>query len=137
VKRLILCSGKVYYDLWERRQELKAFDTAILRIEQLYPFPADVSAKVLENYPGVQQLIWAQEEPENRGALRYIREQFLKSFPDRNFTYVSRPASASPAVGSHRQHVAEQRELVDRALGVDQGAAVKRPAVKTTKRGKA
>ena len=96
----------------------------------------------------------AQEEPENRGALRYMREQFLKSFPDRRFDFVSRPASASPAVGSHRQHVAEQRELVDRALGVDgadsrdsTGAAAARPgrdsakrkktAAKTAKRGKA
>jgi len=151
VKRLIFCSGKVYYDLWERRQELKAFNTAILRVEQLYPFPADSLGKVLDGYPGVRELLWAQEEPENRGALRYLREQFLKSFPDRHFAYVSRPASASPAVGSHRQHAAEQRELVDRALGVGQGVAgeakaarsggskpaVKRPAAKTAKRGKA
>jgi 2-oxoglutarate dehydrogenase E1 component len=118
VKRLILCSGKVYYDLWERRQELEAFDTGMLRVEQLYPFPVDALGAALEDYPRVQELLWVQEEPENRGALCYMREQFLKNFPDRPFTYVSRPASASPAVGSHRQHVAEQRELVERALGV-------------------
>ena len=146
VRRLILCSGKVYYDLWERRQELEAFDTGILRVEQLYPFPADALGKVLVSYPSAEQLLWAQEEPENRGALRYMREQLLKSFPDRRFTYVCRPASASPAVGSHRQHVAEQRELVDRALGVAQSetgktragsAQRKPPAAKTAKRGKA
>jgi len=136
----------VYYDLWERRQELEAFDTGILRVEQLYPFPADALGKVLVSYPSAEQLLWAQEEPENRGALRYMREQLLKSFPDRRFTYVCRPASASPAVGSHRQHVAEQRELVDRALGVAQSetgktragsAQRKPPAAKTAKRGKA
>jgi 2-oxoglutarate dehydrogenase E1 component len=121
VRRLILCSGKVYYDLWERRQELKAFNTALLRVEQLYPFPADSLGRVLDGYSSLKELLWVQEEPENRGALRYMREQFLKSFPDREFTYVSRPASASPAVGSHRQHVAGQRELVDRALGVAPG----------------
>jgi 2-oxoglutarate dehydrogenase E1 component len=146
VKRLILCSGKVYYDLWERRQELKAFATGILRVEQLYPFPADALGRVLDGYPNVKELLWAQEEPENRGALRYMREQFLKSFPDRRFTFVSRSASASPAVGSHRQHVAEQRELVDRALGVSQAesgdasadaAGQKRSAAKSAKRGKA
>jgi 2-oxoglutarate dehydrogenase E1 component len=151
VKRLILCSGKVYYDLWERRQELEAFDTAILRVEQLYPFPAKLVGKVLDSYSGVKELLWAQEEPENRGALRYLREQFLTCFPDRHFTYVSRPASASPAVGSHRKHVAQQRELVDRALGVDQGSggeaeaarsrgsksAGRQASVKTAKRGNA
>jgi 2-oxoglutarate dehydrogenase E1 component len=126
VKRLILCSGKVFYDLWERRQELEAFETAIVRIEQLYPFPAEALGGVLAGYPGLQELLWVQEEPENRGALRHVREQILKDFPDRRVAYISRPASASPAVGSHRQHVAEQRELVDRALGVspDQSTGV-------------
>jgi 2-oxoglutarate dehydrogenase complex dehydrogenase (E1) component-like enzyme len=158
VRRLILCSGKVYYDLWERRQELEAFDTDILRIEQLYPFPADALGRVLDGFPSAKELLWAQEEPENRGALRYMGEQFLKNFPDRRFTFVSRPASASPAVGSHRQHVAEQRELVGRALGVPRSPAKeeraptpadgpgktrtgsarrKQPAAKSAKRGKA
>jgi 2-oxoglutarate dehydrogenase E1 component len=123
VRRLILCSGKVYYDLWERRQELEAFDTVILRVEQLYPFPAEALGGLLERYRGVRELLWAQEEPENRGALRYVREQFLKGFPGRRIGFVSRPASASPAVGSHRQHVGEQKELVDRALGVKEYAA--------------
>jgi 2-oxoglutarate dehydrogenase E1 component len=116
-RRLILCSGKVFYDLWERRQELQAEDIAIVRLEQLYPFPGDVLAGVLERYRNVQELLWAQEEPENRGALRYVREQFLKALPDRRLEFVSRRASASPAVGSHRKHIAEQRRLVDEALG--------------------
>ncbi|UCF96708.1 MAG: 2-oxoglutarate dehydrogenase E1 component [Spirochaetaceae bacterium] len=151
-RRLILCSGKLYYDLWERRQEMQAFDTGILRVEQLYPFPDAAFSEVFDSYRGVRELIWAQEEPENRGALRYIREQFLKVFPDRPLTLVSRPASASPAVGSHRQHVAEQRELVDKALGVAGGATADaaedpstgsktekkpRPAERSVKRGKA
>ena len=70
------------------------------------------------------------------GALRTMRERFLKSFPDRRFTFVSRPASASPAVGSHRQHGAEQRELVDRALGVTQSSPGETSSTKTAKRGK-
>ncbi len=139
-KRLILCSGKVFYDMWERRQEMEAFDTRIIRIEQLYPFPLEALRTVLDGYQGIQEMLWAQEEPENRGALRYLREQFLKSFPGRRVTLISRPASASPAVGSHRQHVAEQRELVDRALGIDTGRRQKqerRPTAKSGKKGKA
>jgi 2-oxoglutarate dehydrogenase E1 component len=139
VKRLVFCSGKVYYDLWERRQELDAVDTRIIRIEQLYPFPVEALRKTLDSYEGVQELLWAQEEPENRGALRYLREQLLKHLPDRAFTYISRPASASPAVGSHRQHVAEQRELVDRALGLELRAEQGqkgRPTAKSGNRGK-
>ena len=138
-KRLVLCSGKVYYDLWERRQETETFDTGIIRIEQLYPFPVEALRTVLDGYKGIQELLWAQEEPENRGALRYLREQLLKYFPGRPFTFVSRPASASPAVGSHRQHLAEQRELVDRALGLElntEPAQKRRPAEKAGKRGK-
>jgi 2-oxoglutarate dehydrogenase E1 component len=134
VKRLIFCSGKVYYDLWEHRQELKAFDTWIIRIEQLYPFPTEALARVLEVYKGARELLWVQEEPENRGALRYIREQFTKCFPEQRLGFVSRPASASPAVGSHRQHVVEQRKLVGRALGIGEKS---QPAAKTGKRGKA
>lgn len=139
-KRLVLCSGKVYYDLWERRQEMEASDTRIIRIEQLYPFPAEALGTVLDSYKGVKELLWAQEEPENRGALRYLRQQFLEHFPDRSFAFVSRPASASPAVGSHRQHVAEQRGLVDRALGIElnaEPAQKRRPTAKAGKRGKA
>jgi 2-oxoglutarate dehydrogenase E1 component len=142
VRRLLLCSGKVYYDLWERRRELKTFDTRIIRIEQLYPFPAEALGRVLEGYQGVQELIWVQEEPENRGALRFIREQFLKTFPDRRLDFISRPASASPAVGSHRKHVSEQAELVDQALGVNGETGSKtmpkrRASAKPGKRGKA
>jgi len=139
-KRLVLCSGKVYYDLWERRRKTETFDTGIIRIEQLYPFPEEALRTVLDSYQGVKELLWAQEEPENRGALRYLREQLLKRFPDRSFAFVSRPASASPAVGSHRQHVAEQRELVDRVLGIElnaEPAQKRRPTARSRKRGKA
>jgi len=117
-----------------------ASDTRIIRIEQLYPFPAEALGTVLDSYQGVKELLWAQEEPENRGALRYLRQQFLENFPDRSFAFVSRPASASPAVGSHRQHVAEQRGLVDRALGIElnaEPAQKRRPTAKAGKRGKA
>jgi len=139
-ERLVLCSGKIYYDLWERRQETDAFDTRIIRIEQLYPFPLESLQAVLNKYQGAKEVLWTQEEPENRGALRYFRDRFVKAFPDRRISLISRPASASPAVGSHRQHLAEQRELVDRALGLGSGAGQahkRRPTAKAGKRGKA
>jgi len=139
-ERLVLCSGKIYYDLWERRQETDAFDTRIIRIEQLYPFPLESLQAVLNKYQGAKEVLWTQEEPENRGALRYFRDRFVKAFPDRRISLISRPASASPAVGSHRQHIAEQRELVDRALGLGSGAGQahkRRPTAKAGKRGKA
>ncbi len=117
VRRLILCSGKIYYELWEKRRELQRWDTALVRMEQLYPFPREQLAGVLERYPGVKEHLWAQEEPENRGALTFMRLQTAREFPSLELKWVSRPASASPATGSHRQHEAEQRTLAERAFG--------------------
>ena len=133
VTRVVLCSGKVYYDLWERRRELEeqggetprraSRQTALIRVEQLYPFPEEALRRALESFAKAKSLVWAQEEPANRGALRYVREQLASSFPGLSFEFVSRPASASPAVGSHKQHLAEQRAVVDAALGLETGAA--------------
>jgi 2-oxoglutarate dehydrogenase E1 component len=117
--RLVLCSGKLYYDLWERRRELDAGAAALIRVEQLYPFPEQSLREALKGYPAAKSYVWAQEEPANRGALRHVREHLAAGFPQISFEFVSRPASASPAVGSHKQHLIEQRAVVDRALGID------------------
>jgi 2-oxoglutarate dehydrogenase E1 component len=134
--RVVLCTGKIYYELWERRRELEARDTAIVRVEQLYPFPEQALRRVLERYADAGQMLWVQEEPENRGALRYMRERLQRHFASRRFHYVSRPASASPAVGSHRQHVAEQREVLDRAFATQPGGNGKPSRLPTEHAGK-
>jgi 2-oxoglutarate dehydrogenase E1 component len=119
VRRLILCSGKLYYELAARRAELGLEDTALVRVEQLYPFPQAALAGVLGRCRDARPLLWVQEEPENRGALRYMRQALAEHFPAWHFDFVSRPASASPAVGSHRMHEEEQRRVLDQALGAE------------------
>ena len=118
VERIILCSGKVYYDLAEERERLERNDVAILRVEQVYPLqPEDLQA-ALEPYPENTPVFWVQEEPENMGAWRRMRGKFgyilLGRFP---FYGVYRPASASPATGSSASHKIEQRDLLDEAFG--------------------
>mgnify|MGYP000274207707 CR=1 FL=1 len=123
VKRVVLCSGKVYYDLLEARRERGINDVAILRIEQLYPWPRDALTKRLSEYPNAE-VVWCQEEPANMGAwtfvmrrLEYIIEEDSGGQrPNKRPVYVGRPAAASPATGSLRVHNAEQTQLVDQAL---------------------
>ena len=114
--RILLCSGKVYYDLVDARDEQKA-DTAVLRVEQLYPLTDEAIAAALKPYPQITPVYWVQEEPENMGAWPYLRRRFgewlLGRYP---FETIARPSSASPAAGSKRQHEAEQQELLRRAL---------------------
>lgn len=114
--RILLCSGKVYYDLVDARDEQKA-DTAVLRVEQLYPLTDEAIAAALKPYPQITPVYWVQEEPENMGAWPYMRRRFgewlLGRYP---FETIARPSSASPAAGSKRQHEAEQQELLRRAL---------------------
>ncbi len=117
VTRLILCSGKIYYDLLEvrRRDELKHI--ALIRIEQLYPFPAETFKKAINQYSNVQDIIWCQEEPKNQGAWYQSKHHFYNNL-DRDITihYVGRPPSAAPAVGSFKTHIQEQRAVVNSAL---------------------
>jgi 2-oxoglutarate dehydrogenase E1 component len=115
--RVLLCSGKVYYDLRQRRQELGVESPAIIRIEQLYPFPTSQLMAAFAPLPKETQLVWVQEEPENMGAWRYLRSVWEASACQRYpLKCVSRPAAASPATGSKTAHEHEQAELVDRAL---------------------
>ncbi len=117
-ERILLCTGKVYYELCDRREELDLKNVAILRVEQLYPLPTKALEKALAQVADDTQVIWVQEEPENMGAWRFLRahygERLLGRFPLRG---VSRPASASPATGSRSAHVWEQNKLIAEALG--------------------
>jgi 2-oxoglutarate dehydrogenase E1 component len=112
VKRVVFCTGKVYYDLLARQQELEANDVALVRIEQLHPFPQAQVDKVLARYPNALLHLWVQEEPENMGAWFYIRNQFQ----DIELVPVARLASGSPATGLTKLHVIGQNEIVTKVF---------------------
>jgi 2-oxoglutarate dehydrogenase E1 component len=116
-RRVLLCTGKVYYDLLAKREALGASDVAIVRVEQLAPLPAAALSTALSNYVDDTPVFWVQEEPENMGAWPFVRlhlgERMLSRFP---FSAVSRDASASPATGSGSSHRLEQAELLTRAF---------------------
>lgn len=119
VDRLILCSGKVYYDLFEKRKELGLTQVAIVRIEQLYPFPEETLKTLINtHYKTVKQVIWCQEEPENQGAWFSTQHHLLKCLAkNQKLSFAGRSASASPAVGYSSVHAKEQAKLVLNALG--------------------
>jgi len=118
VRRVILCTGKIYYDLAEYREQAKREDVAIIRLEQLYPLRRDLLEKALTQYPKDTPVFWVQEEPGNMGAWVFMRNQFCGTLLDRwPFEGVTRPPSASPAAGSHRRHKQEQAEIISRAFG--------------------
>jgi 2-oxoglutarate dehydrogenase E1 component len=128
VRRIVLTSGKLYYDLLKARDDKRRDGIALVRLEQLYPFAAEALSRVLERYPRGAELVWAQEEPRNMGAWRFVREHFLDGHvaaaDGRQPRYVGRPDSASPATGSYKLHVAEQEAILEDALGVASAAAV-------------
>lgn len=116
VTRVLLTSGKVYFDLAAERDARGVQDVALVRLEQLYPLqPAEIEA-TLARYPAASKLMWVQEEPENMGAARFLRAQFDKLLPERRFKVVARPEAASPATGSGAAHRLEQAELMRRAF---------------------
>jgi 2-oxoglutarate dehydrogenase E1 component len=120
VRRIVLCSGKVYYDLVKAREDAKRQDVALLRVERLYPFPHVELDAALLRYPQQAELAWCQEEPRNMGAWRFVRERFLDGdvyASARPLRYAGRAASAAPAPGSLKVHLAEQDALVREALG--------------------
>jgi len=118
VRQILLCSGKVYYDLTKRREELKRKDVAILRLEQLYPLPERQLEELLSVYVPGTPVTWVQEEPENMGAWRFLRVVWGQSLFGRYpFEGISRPASASPATGSHTSHELEQDQILTAAIG--------------------
>lgn len=111
-KRILLCSGKIYYDLLAEREKRQRGDVALLRIEQLYPFPAAALQKIVERYKGFEELFWVQEEHSNMGAWEYIRP-LLEEKVSKAVRYAGRGRSASSAVGSHGLHQKQQAALMD------------------------
>ena len=135
-RRLLLCSGKVYYDLLQGRRKPAAETTAIVRLEQLHPFPAARLKDVLGRHAAARRVIWVQEEPRNRGAWSFVRGALAELAPDLRLEYAGRPASPSPATGSFQRHLQEQEALVEAALrGVPDGAAAAGRAETPRKRG--
>jgi 2-oxoglutarate dehydrogenase E1 component len=117
VKRVVLCSGKVYYDLLEARRAQELDDVAIVRMEQLYPFPREALVELMKRYPNAKQVVWCQEEPRNQGAWYQQRHHYKICIgPKRKLYYAGRNASASPAAGSFAEHAAQQQALVEKAL---------------------
>jgi 2-oxoglutarate dehydrogenase E1 component len=117
VQRVIFCSGKVYYDLVAERTKREINDIAIVRIEQLYPFPHEEVEAQLAMYPNAKSVVWTQEEPGNQGAWHRIQHYFLRHMrSDQQLSYAGRAASASPAVGYAAKHAAQQAELLEAAL---------------------
>ena len=118
VKRLIVCSGKVYYDLVKKREEKGADDVAIVRVEQLYPFPHKAFSTEVKKYPNATELVWTQDEPQNQGAWFFVQHYIHENMLDgQKLGYSGRAASASPAVGYSHLHQEQQKALVDGAFG--------------------
>lgn len=117
VKRVICCSGKVYYDLVKKREEKGADDVAIIRVEQLYPFPHKVFGAELKKYPNATDIVWCQDEPQNQGAWFFVQHQVHENMLDgQKLGYAGRAASASPAVGYAHLHQDQQKALIEAAF---------------------
>jgi 2-oxoglutarate dehydrogenase E1 component len=119
IKKVILCSGKVFYDLNEKKKELKSEETAIIRIEQLYSFPYDELEFILKQYSNANEFIWCQEEPANQGAWfshRHRIQRVLDRFSELQIKLISRPSASAPAVGLNKLHKKQQETLVNQAF---------------------
>ena len=117
ITQIILTSGKVYYDLLKYRLENKIQNVAILRLEQFYPYPAKIIRKLIGKYSSIKNVRWVQEEPKNMGAWNFLYNRLLNDLPENcKLDYVGRPESASPAVGSYKFSVQQQKKLVKDAF---------------------
>lgn len=123
VKRVVLCSGKVYYHLLEARMEGKQDDVALVRLEQLYPFPEDELKEALAPFKNLKEVVWCQEEPMNQGAWyssqHHMRRVLNDLNPDLYLSYVGRDASAAPAAGYMSIHLEEQTRFINEALTIE------------------
>jgi len=118
VKRIICCSGKVYYDLVKKRDELGTKDVVILRVEQLYPFPHKAFVAELKTYTNVVDIVWCQDEPQNQGAWFFVQHYLHENMREgQKLGYAGRAASASPAVGYAHLHQEQQKSLIEAAFG--------------------
>ncbi|MBN2423525.1 MAG: 2-oxoglutarate dehydrogenase E1 component [Calditrichaceae bacterium] len=113
VHSVLLCSGKIYYELSERQKNEKRNDIAIIRLEQLYPLPENEIKEILNGYKKAKNFAWVQEEPENMGALRYLNHKFTL----KPLTFISREESSTPASGFYKQHSREQNKIIEQAFG--------------------
>jgi 2-oxoglutarate dehydrogenase complex dehydrogenase (E1) component-like enzyme len=117
VRRLVLCSGKVYYDLVGHELREQADWVAVGRIEQLYPFPVEAAAELVRSFPHLEEVVWAQEEPQNMGAWRAIRHRLEEALTQGvRLRFVGRPWRASPSEGYPTAHLKEQDRIVREAL---------------------
>jgi 2-oxoglutarate dehydrogenase E1 component len=112
INKVVFCTGKIYYDLLEEKEKLQANDTAIVRIEQLHPFPLNQVRKIMAKYDKSTDTLWTQEEPANMGAWTFMQQQ-MEEFTPR---LIARPASGSPATGSHEFHEIRQRKIIEKTL---------------------
>jgi 2-oxoglutarate decarboxylase len=117
VRRVVLATGKVSLDLLVARGAKTLSDVAVVRVEQLYPWPREQLASVLARYPQATEVVWAQEEPANMGAWEFVRDRLADDINGRTLSVVARSASGSPATGSHALHDLEQADILERALG--------------------
>ena len=120
IKKVVMCSGKIYYDLLEARENLKNDKVVFIRIEQLYPFPAKTLANLLKKYENAE-FLWCQEEPKNMGAWNTVRNYIDRTLEIINFAkdkvkYVGRKASSSTATGNLNKHLAQQKEILEKVL---------------------
>ena len=114
MRKLVFCSGKVYYDLAAAREAKKINDIALVRIEELYPFPDQAMSELLAKYRANVEMVWCQEEPRNMGAWRHCYSYFKGL--GRMIHYAGRARNASPAAGSTKRHAEEQKRLIEEAL---------------------
>jgi len=118
-ERLVLCSGKVYYDLYKQREDNEQDNVALVRLEQFYPFPDRDVRDILKKYSHVDDVVWCQEEPRNMGAWTFVYPRITEELQEgQKLSYIGRQASASPAAGQMKIHKAEQERLVNRALSI-------------------
>lgn len=117
VVRMLLCTGRVYYDLLHKREELQRKDTAIVRLEELYPFPSEMLKAEIQRYASLKEIIWVQDEPRNQGAwLQMVKPVYDCMQIGQKLSCSSRPASSSPAVGYFQKHLQQQKDLVETAF---------------------
>lgn len=135
IRRVILCTGKVYYDLRAQRESEGHTDTAVLRVEQLYPFPGQQLRVLLETYPRAREVVWCQEEPKNQGAWHFVQVRLQRLLrPSQTLRYAGRAASASTAAGYFELHAQQQRRLVSQAFGEHLAELVPAEAEQTEQR---
>jgi 2-oxoglutarate dehydrogenase E1 component len=130
VTRILLCTGKIYHELAERRRLVGRTDTALIRVEQLYPFHAELARSIRARYPNAASVAWVQEEPRNMGAFRFMSEVLRVGMGVPQVEYIGREASASPAPGSKKKDRAQQNAVLTRAIGDIKAQAA--PAASTT-----